>query len=83
MEFENVRLEKDGRFAWVTFTRERSLNAMSNAASAQFHRVAMALREESDIRVVVVRGRGERAHFSRDAEEARRAYLEKRNPVWG
>jgi len=25
----------------------------------------------------------ERAHFSRDAEEARRAYLEKRNPVWG
>ncbi len=44
--------------AWVTFTRERYLNAMNNAAVVQLKRVAMALREDPDVRVVVIRGQG-------------------------
>ncbi len=58
LEFEHMRLDKEGRLAWVTFTRERYLNAMSNEATVQLNRVAMALREDPDIRVVVIRGQG-------------------------
>ncbi|MBI1881716.1 MAG: enoyl-CoA hydratase/isomerase family protein, partial [Chloroflexi bacterium] len=58
LEFEHMRLEKDGKLAWVTFTRERYLNAMNNAAAVQLNRVALALREDPDVRVVVIRGQG-------------------------
>lgn len=58
LEFEYMRLEKDGKLAWITFTRERYLNAMSNESTVQLNRVAMALREDPDVRVVVIRGQG-------------------------
>jgi enoyl-CoA hydratase/carnithine racemase len=58
LEFEHMRLEKEGKLAWVTFTRERYLNAMNNAATVQLNRVAMALQEDPDVRVVVIRGQG-------------------------
>jgi enoyl-CoA hydratase/carnithine racemase len=58
LEFEHMRLEKDGKLAWVTFTRERYLNAMNNDATVQLNRLAMALREDPDVRVVVIRGQG-------------------------
>ena len=58
LELKNMRLEKDGKLAWVTFTRESHLNAMNNEGSEQINRVAMALREDPDIRVAVIKGRG-------------------------
>jgi enoyl-CoA hydratase/carnithine racemase len=58
LEFEHMRLEKEGKLAWITFTRERYLNAMNNEATVQINRVAMALREDPDVRVVVIRGQG-------------------------
>ncbi len=58
LELKNMRLEKDGKLAWVTFTRESHLNAMNNAGSEQINRVAMALREDPDIRVAVIKGKG-------------------------
>ncbi len=58
LEFEHMRLEKEGKLAWVTFTRERYLNAMNNAATVQLNRVAMALREDPEARVIVIRGQG-------------------------
>jgi enoyl-CoA hydratase len=58
LEFEHMRLEREGKLAWVTFTRERYLNAMSSAATVQLNRVAMALREDPEVRVVVIRGQG-------------------------
>ncbi len=58
LEFEHMRLEKEGKLAWVTFTRERYLNAMNNEATVQINRVAMALREDPEVRVVVFRGQG-------------------------
>lgn len=54
----NMRLEKDGKRAWITFARERYLNAMSNACTREINRLAMALREDPDVRVVVIRGEG-------------------------
>ena len=58
LEFEFMRLEKEGKLAWVTFTRERYLNAMNNEATVQLNRVALALDADPDVRVVVIRGQG-------------------------
>ncbi len=58
LEFEHMRLDTAGKLAWVTFTRERYLNAMNNAATVQLNRVAMALREDPEVRLVIIRGQG-------------------------
>ena len=57
-ELEDMRLEKEGKLAWVTFSREQYLNAMSNSCTLQLNRLAMALREDPEVRVVVIRGQG-------------------------
>ena len=58
LELGNMRLEKDGKLAWMTFTRESHLNAVNNESTLQLNRLVMALREDPDIRVVVIRGQG-------------------------
>ena len=58
ISFEFMRLEKEGKLAWVTFTREDHLNAMSNECNVQINKIAMALREDPDVRVAVIRGEG-------------------------
>lgn len=58
LELENMRLAKDGKMAWVDFTRESHLNAVDNDSTMQLNRLVMALREDPDIRVVVIRGQG-------------------------
>lgn len=72
LEFEHMRLDKDGKMAWVTFTRERYLNAMNNAATFQLNRIAMALREDPDVRVVVIRGQGRAFSTGIDLKELSR-----------
>ncbi len=58
LDHEFMRLEKKGKLAWLTFSRENHLNAMNNACINQFNRISMALREDSDLRVVIIRGEG-------------------------
>jgi enoyl-CoA hydratase/carnithine racemase len=58
LELGNMRLEKDGKLAWVTFTRESHLNSLNNEGTEQLIRLVMAIREDPDIRVVVIRGQG-------------------------
>ncbi len=58
LELGNMRLEKDGKQAWLTFTRESQLNAVNNEGTLQLNRLVMALKEDPDIRVVVIRGQG-------------------------
>ncbi len=72
LEFEHMRLDKEGKMAWVTFTRERYLNAMNNAATFQINRIAMALREDPDVRVVVIRGQGRAFSTGIDLKELAR-----------
>ena len=56
--YEFMRLGKEGKLAWLTFSRENHLNAMNNAGVHQLKRIAMALKEDSDVRVVIIRGEG-------------------------
>lgn len=54
-QFDNLRLEKQGKQAWVTFTRESQLNAVNNDGTTQLNRVAMAIREDPDLRLVMLK----------------------------
>ena len=58
LELGNMRLEKDGKSAWVTFTRESHLNSLNNEGTEQLNQLVLALKEDPDIRVVVIRGQG-------------------------
>ena len=58
LNFEFMRLEKEGKLAWLTFTRKSLLNAMNNACVDQISRIAMTLKEDPDVRVVIIRGEG-------------------------
>ena len=58
LSFEYMRLEKEGKRAWLTFTREDHLNAMNNDCTIQLNKIAMALKEDPDVRVAVIRGEG-------------------------
>jgi len=58
LDYEFLRLEKERKLAWLTFTRENHLNAMNTACIHQIYRIAMALKEDSDVRVVIIRGEG-------------------------
>jgi enoyl-CoA hydratase/carnithine racemase len=69
LDYEFMRLEKEGKLAWLTFTRENHLNAMNNACIDQINRIAMALREDPDVRVVVIRGEGKAFSTGIDLKE--------------
>jgi len=58
LEYEFMRLEKEGKLAWITFTRERFLNAMNNTCTVQMNSVAEALTNDPNTRVVIIRGEG-------------------------
>jgi len=58
LQSDSMHLEKEGKRAWVTLTRESHLNAVNNEGTVQLQRTALAIREDPDIRVVVIRGRG-------------------------
>lgn len=57
-EHEFMRLQKKGKQAWVTFSRERFLNCMNNACTFQLLEIANALNEDPDVRVIIIRGEG-------------------------
>jgi len=58
LQSDTMHLEKEGKQAWVTFTRESHLNAVNNEGTVLLQRMALAIRENPDIRVVIIRGRG-------------------------
>lgn len=57
-QHEFMRLEKQGKQAWITFAREDHLNAMNIACTGQILKIARALKEDKSVRVVVIRGEG-------------------------
>jgi enoyl-CoA hydratase/carnithine racemase len=58
LDHEFMRLEKEAKLAWLTFARENHLNAMNNACVDQINRIATALKDDSDVRMVIIRGEG-------------------------
>ena len=57
-EFENLRVEENGRIATVQLHRPAKLNALSRDLLAEVVRLSQWLGERDDLRVVIVRGVG-------------------------
>ncbi|MDO8751103.1 MAG: enoyl-CoA hydratase-related protein [Dehalococcoidia bacterium] len=64
MEFETVLYEKKGHIAFITLNRPQMLNAISPKMSAEMYQVWRDIKADSNIRVAVLTGAGERAFCS-------------------
>lgn len=58
LQLEGMSLTKKGKWGWLTFERPEALNAFGTGATIRFERLVLALGEDPDIRIVVVRGTG-------------------------
>jgi enoyl-CoA hydratase len=61
METENLRVEKNGKLATVTLDRPKVLNALNAATFAELSSVFDELETDTEVRVVLLTGAGERA----------------------
>ena len=61
MDFENVRVEKQGVVATVTMDRAKALNALNAAMFAELDAAFEELGRDEDVRMVLLTGAGERA----------------------
>lgn len=88
---DNIIFEKDNGLAWVTLNRPEVLNAINMRMRDELWDVMHAVRDDPQVRAVIVKGAGERA-FSAGADisefgtapsfvEARRARRER--DLWG
>jgi enoyl-CoA hydratase/carnithine racemase len=74
---ENVKLEKKNKIAYVTIDRPKVLNALNMATMQKLHQVFAELKDDKEIRVVILTGSGEKAFVAgADINE-----LAKNNPV--
>jgi len=62
-----VEVEREARIAWITLNRPHRLNAINSEMREELPRALQELAEDEDVRVIVIRGAGERA-FSAGAD---------------
>ena len=58
MKLETMHLETGGRIGYLTLDRPQILNAMNYQGSLDMNRVAEAIRDDRDLRLVLIRGAG-------------------------
>jgi enoyl-CoA hydratase len=58
---ENLKLEKKNKIAYVTIDRPKVLNALNMVTMQELHQVFTELKEDKEIRVVILTGAGEKA----------------------
>jgi enoyl-CoA hydratase/carnithine racemase len=61
---DHLRIEQDGRTAWITFNRPEARNAMTFDMYERLHDECGRLDRDPGVRVVVLRGAGDRAFAS-------------------
>lgn len=61
MNWENIRLEYQGSTAILHVDRPKQLNALNRATITELHRALKQLHKESEVRVVILTGSGEKA----------------------
>jgi len=69
LQLGHMKLEEEGKLAWLTFTRETSLNAINDEATVEINHIANELYDNPDTRVVVVRGEGRAFSTGLDLKE--------------
>ena len=58
MKFETMYFEKEGRVGSLTLNRPQLLNAMNYQGSLDLNRAAETIRDDPDVRLVLIRGAG-------------------------
>lgn len=58
MKLETMNFEKDGRIGYLTLNRPQLLNAMNYQGSLDMNRAAESIRDDPDVRVVLISGAG-------------------------
>jgi enoyl-CoA hydratase/carnithine racemase len=58
MKLETMYFEKEGRVGYLTLNRPQILNAMNYQGSLDINQAAEAIRDDSDVRLVLIRGAG-------------------------
>lgn len=58
IRLETMQLERDGKVARLTLNRPHLLNAMDYQATLDLNEVADAVRDDADVRLLVIRGAG-------------------------
>ena len=61
MPFENLLVDRDGPVALVTINRPRVLNALNSQTLDELRRAVLDLKQDDDVRAIVVTGAGEKA----------------------
>ena len=61
MAFENLLIERDGATAIVTINRPKVLNALNTPTLDELRRTILELKQDGEVRVVIVTGAGEKA----------------------
>ena len=61
MDYQNIRLEKDGAIATVTIDRPKALNALNHQAITELHDCIDNIKDDASIRCVIITGGGEKA----------------------
>ena len=77
MNFENILFEKKNSIAYVTINRPKVLNALNMATMGELRSVFTQLKDDRDVRVVILSGAGEKS-FVAGADIGE---LQKNNPV--
>jgi enoyl-CoA hydratase len=60
-DFQNIRFEKKNQIAYVTIDRPKVLNALNMATMQELKQAFDAVRDDDEIRVVILTGGGEKA----------------------
>lgn len=77
MTFDNILFEKKGSIAYVAINRPKVLNALNMATIGELRSVFMQLKDDREVRVVILTGAGEKSFVAgADISE-----LQKNNPV--
>ena len=66
MDYQHLKIERDGPVATVTFNRPHVANALSHEHLAEIEHCALSFRDDADTRVVIFTGAGK--HFSSGAD---------------
>lgn len=80
MQFENLLIETEGHLATVIINRPKKLNALNKATIKELHDALSVLESDSEIKVILITGSGEKAfvagadiaefaHYSEDQGE--------------
>jgi enoyl-CoA hydratase len=62
--YENIIFERDGAVATITVNREKVLNALNVATTAEIHRALREVEDDDGLRVAIITGKGERAFIA-------------------